>query len=192
MSVKTRFAGDPGHSSEARALDENAIHQMARWAAAALQLAAGRKSGEQDPGTCMNIGLVEGGTKSNVIAGHAFVHWSVRLQPGESNEEFLLAAQSCVQPGSKVDWEVPFLGEPLPAAGRDDRVSRQFCETHGLMISDPVDFWTEASIFSAAGLPAIVLGPGSISQAHISDEWVALEQLEMAHRLYKRVVMNDA
>jgi acetylornithine deacetylase len=165
---------------------------MARWAAAALQLAAGRKSGEQDPGTCMNIGLVEGGTKSNVIAGHAFVHWSVRLQPGESNEEFLLAAQSCVQPGSKVDWEVPFLGEPLPAAGLDDRVSRQFCETHGLMISDPVDFWTEASIFSAAGLPAIVLGPGSISQAHISDEWVALEQLDMAHRLYKRVVMNDA
>ena len=192
LSVKTRFHGVSGHSSEARTLYDNANHQMAQWAVAALQVASGRKSRNDDPGSCLNIGLVDGGTKSNVIAGLAFVHWSARLRPGESNEEFLEAIQACAPPGSNVEWEVPFRGEPLPAAGKDDRLSRQFCETCGLKVGEPVDFWTEASIFSAAGLPAIVLGPGNISQAHVTDEWVALEQLETAYRLYKRVVNSDA
>jgi acetylornithine deacetylase len=192
LSVKTRFHGVSGHSSEARALHDNAIHQMAQWAAAALQVASGKKSRSDDPGSCMNIGLVDGGTKSNVIAGQAFVHWSARLNPGESNEEFLEAIQACVLPGIQVEWEVPFRGEPLPAAGQDDSRSRQFCETNGLKLGEPVDFWTEASIFSAAGLPAIVLGPGNISQAHVTDEWVALEQLDLAYGLYKRVVSSDA
>ncbi len=191
LSVKTRFHGTPGHSSEARALRENANHQMAGWAVAALQVASDRKSTNEDPGVCMNIGLVEGGTKSNVIAGQSFVHWSARLRPGESNEEFLQAIKACALPGSNVDWEVPFQGEPLPAAGKNNLASRDFCQAKGLPVGEPVDFWTEASLFSAAGIPALVLGPGDIRQAHVTDEWVALDQLETAHNLYRHVVMND-
>ena len=52
----------------------------------------------------------------------------------------------------------------------------------------PVSFWTEASLFAQAGIPAIVLGPGSIAQAHVVDEWVSLEQLERALEIYKNLV----
>ena len=62
---------------------------------------------------------------------------------------------------------------------------------HGLPAAEPVDFWTEASLFSAAGLPALVLGPGDIAQAHAVDEWVALEQLGKAQALYAKVIKND-
>lgn len=139
----------------------------------------------------MNIGVVDGGAKSNVIAGHAFAHWSCRLLPGESNEEFLQAVKACAPPGSSVDWEVPFRGEPLPAAGKNDLQSIQFCKAYSLPVGAPVDFWTEASIFSMTGMAAIVLGPGHIAQAHAIDEWVALDQLEEAHELYARVVQGD-
>jgi acetylornithine deacetylase len=84
LSVKARFSGTPGHSSEPRALRDNANHQMARWAAQALRLVESHRASPTDPGSCFNIGLVDGGTKSNVIAGSAFVHWSARLQPGQS------------------------------------------------------------------------------------------------------------
>ena len=40
-----------------------------------------------------------------------------------------------------------------------------------------MDFWTEASLFSEAGLTAFVYGPGDIAQAHTADEWVSLGQL---------------
>jgi acetylornithine deacetylase len=191
LSVKARFRGTPGHSSEARALRENANHQMARWAARAVQLAESRKSAPDDPGTCLNIGLVQGGTKSNVIAGSAFVHWSARLQPGESNEAFLEDIEACADADARVNWEVPFRGSPLPAAGRDDRTARAWCAARQLPVGRPVDFWTEAALFSAAGLPALVLGPGHITQAHQTDEWVALTQLDQALDLYGKMVTPD-
>lgn len=191
LSVKAWFEGSPGHSSEARALTDNANHRMARWAAAALQVAQKHKTAADDPGSCLNIGLLEGGTKSNVIAGETFVHWSARLRPGESNDAFLREVQACASDADAVRWEVPFKGEPLPAAGRDDAAARDFCGRMGLEVGAPVDFWTEASLFSAAGLPAVVMGPGDIAQAHAVDEWVALAQLEKARDEYEKVIRND-
>ena len=183
LSVKTRFQGIPGHSSEARALQENANHQMARWAAGALQVAEGRKDSEIDPGSCMNIGVVDGGSKSNVIAGSAFVHWSARLQPGESNDEFL-REKSRLVPHETLKRGT---GKCRSGASHCLQAARTTSQpggsamTHELPLGEAVDFWTEASLFSAAGLPALVLGPGDIAQAHVSDEWVELEQLETAY-----------
>ncbi len=191
LSVKTRFHGVPGHSSEARALTDSATHNMAKWAAAALDVAQARKSGSTDPGSCMNIGIMNGGTKSNVIAGEAFVHWSARLRPGESNEEFLDEIKACVTEHGRVEWEVPFAGEPLPAAGRNAEDARHFCSRHRLEPAGNVDFWTEAALFSAAGKSALVMGPGRISEAHQTDEWVELVQLELALKRYGELVKAD-
>jgi len=188
LSVKTRFHGIPGHSSEARALDDSATHNMARWAAAALQVARQKKSDLADPGTCMNIGIVNGGTKSNVIAGEAFVHWSARLKPGESNDDFLDEIKACAGHKASVDWEIPFAGEPLPSSGMNSDAALHFCSRHQLQPAADVDFWTEASLFSAAGKPALVLGPGNIAQAHQTDEWVELSQLELAFKRYGALV----
>lgn len=191
LSVKTRFHGIPGHSSAARALDDSATHNMARWAAAVLDLARQKKSGDADPGSCMNIGIVNGGTKSNVIAGEAFVHWSARLKPGDSNEQFLDDVKGCAPATGRVEWEVPFAGEPLPASGMNSEAAEQFCRRHHMNPAADVDFWTEASLFSAAGKPALVLGPGRISEAHQTDEWVALSQLELAYKRYGELVKTD-
>lgn len=191
LSVKTRFHGVPGHSSAARALDDSATHMMASWAAAALQLAREKKTSEADPGSCMNIGIVNGGTKSNVIAGEAFVHWSARLKPGESNEQFLDEVKACAPGSSRVEWEVPFAGEPLPASGKNSESAEQFCSRHHMKSAADVDFWTEASLFSSVGKPALVMGPGRISEAHQIDEWVALSQLELAFKRYGVLVKAD-
>jgi len=51
-----------------------------------------------------------------------------------------------------------------------------------------VDFWTEASLFSAAGMTAFVYGPGDIAQAHTADEWVSLEQLATVANTYRRLL----
>ncbi|PKM02408.1 MAG: acetylornithine deacetylase, partial [Gammaproteobacteria bacterium HGW-Gammaproteobacteria-5] len=49
-------------------------------------------------------------------------------------------------------------------------------------------FWTEASLFSAAGLTAMVFGPGDIAQAHSADEWVALDQLQTYADAVARII----
>jgi len=186
LSVKGRFTGIAGHSSEGRALADSAIHRMARWTTAALE----HCQGEADDGrpTGFNVGLVSGGTKSNVIAGETDLHYSARLGPGESNEELLAELSGLGGADQCANWHVPFSGPPLPAAGQAVAPVRAFCERRKVDIGEPVDFWTEASLFSAAGMPAMVLGPGDIAQAHTPDEWVSLEQLERALTVYRRIL----
>jgi len=186
LSVKGHFSGIMGHSSEFRALQDSANHRMARWTAAALDHCE-REAQEGRP-TCFNLGLVSGGTKSNVIAGDARIHYSARLGPGQSNDALFEALKDLAGAADWARWEIPFAGPPLPAGGRDDRAAREFCQALGFELGEPVGFWTEASLFSDAGLPALVLGPGHIAQAHAVDEWVALDQLERAAGIYRSIV----
>jgi len=185
LSVKGQFTGIAGHSSESRALRDNALHKLSGWVAAAVMQA--EKFENEGRRTCFNVGEVHGGVKSNVIADIANLHWSARLSPGDSNEEFL-TMMSALNSGDSAQWHVPFSGPPLPTSGMDVSKSEAFAGEQGLEIGPAVDFWTEASLFARAGLPAIVLGPGSIAQAHATDEWVSIKQLEMALQIYANLV----
>jgi len=75
----------------------------------------------------------------------------------------------------------------LPADG-DVKTLELMVKTLGLQPSEPVNFWTEASLFSQAGLPAIVFGPGNITNAHQPNEHVDLMQLSEALSIYRGIV----
>ncbi|MBI5300530.1 MAG: M20/M25/M40 family metallo-hydrolase [Chloroflexi bacterium] len=49
-------------------------------------------------------------------------------------------------------------------------------------------FGTNASASAACGIPTFILGPGSIEQAHIVDEWIAVEELAMGERAYRELI----
>ena len=49
-----------------------------------------------------------------------------------------------------------------------------------------VDFFTDAGVLAAAGIPSVVFGPGDIAQAHTADEWLAVSQLERGTKLLSR------
>jgi acetylornithine deacetylase len=51
-----------------------------------------------------------------------------------------------------------------------------------------VPFGSDASKLSAVGIPSIILGPGSIEQAHTADEFVEIEQVEKAFVVYQRLM----
>ena len=107
--------------------------------------------------------------------------------PGDCNDSFL-DLMSGLETSGSASWHVPFSGPPLPTAGNDSSQSRAFAEQFKLEIGADVDFWTEASLFARAGIPAIVLGPGNIAQAHVLNEWVSLEQLQLALDIYTKIV----
>jgi len=185
LSVKGEFSGVSGHSSEPRALKDNALHKLSCWVAAAVSRAERMALEGHRP--CFNVGEIHGGIKSNVIADQARVHWSARLSPGDSNDEFL-EQMTGLDRSDSASWQVPFSGPPLPTHGQDTSQAQAFVESHACEAGPAVNFWTEASLFAQAGFPAIVLGPGDISQAHVVDEWVSLDQLERALEIYTKLV----
>ena len=90
---------------------------------------------------------------------------------------------ACAAPGALERYEETFRGPSLPAgdiATAEERrlAARDLADALGLPIGNAVDFWTEASLFSQAGLTAFVYGPGDIAQAHTAGEWVALDELQ--------------
>lgn len=192
-SVQLDFAGQAGHASGANALQASALHQAMRWGADALALVeaeAHQRFGGLT-GLRFNIGRVEGGIKANVIAPSAQVRFGFRPLPSQDIDA-LHARFRALAPGSAV-YADTFRGPSLPAgdvAHAESRrlAARDLADELGLPIGNAVDFWTEASLFSQAGLTALVFGPGDIAQAHTADEWVALEQLERYAGAVTRII----
>jgi acetylornithine deacetylase len=110
-------------------------------------------------------------------------------------DELLERLRTLVQP-VPATFEETFRGPPLPAdagnAGSRLEEARAFAEGLDIPVGDAVDFWTEAALFSQAGRTTFVYGPGDIAQAHSADEWVALQDLETAARMYLHITEKSS
>ena len=197
-SVLLRFQGEAGHASGANALAANALHQAMRWGANALALVEGEASARFGgmTGLRFNIGKVEGGIKANVIAPSAEVRFGFRPLPSHDVDVLHARLGACASAGALERYEETFRGPPLPAgdiAAAEERrlAARDLADELGLAIGSAVDFWTEASLFSQAGLAAFVYGPGDIAQAHTADEWVALDQLHRYTESVTRILHGE-
>jgi acetylornithine deacetylase len=93
-----------------------------------------------------------------------------------------------------IDPETGFSFEPLSTipsldAREDDDVvtfvkSLAERNDHG-----KVAFGTEAGLFQKrAGIPTVICGPGSISQAHRPDEFIALAQVAQCEAFMRRLI----
>ncbi len=198
-SVLLRFRGEAGHASGAQALQASALHQAMRWGGKALDFVeaqAHQRFGGLT-GLRFNIGRVEGGIKANMIAPSAELRFGFRPLPSQSIDGLHETFGALVDAGAVERYEETFRGPPLPAgevadAERRRLEARDLADALELPIGNAVDFWTEASLFSAAGLTAIVYGPGDIAQAHTADEWVALEQLQGYAQSVARIIGGQA
>ncbi len=193
-SVEMTFRGVAGHASGAQAPTSSALHQAVRWGARALE----EVSAQADTrfggltGLRFNIGRIEGGIKANMIAPDTLVRFGFRPLPSQSFEELHDRWRSIAEVGAPESYRETFRGPALPAgvgsAAEDARIeARDLADALNLTVGGAVDFWTEAALFSQAGLVSLVFGPGDIAQAHAADEWVALDQLESATASYSRM-----
>ena len=54
-----------------------------------------------------------------------------------------------------------------------------------------VAFGTDAGVFADAGLPGVVMGPGSIAQAHTAREFVDLAQVEAMTEFFVQLLESE-
>jgi acetylornithine deacetylase len=54
-----------------------------------------------------------------------------------------------------------------------------------------VAFGTEAGLFASSGIGTVVIGPGSINQAHKADEYIAVAQLEACSAFLDRLTAHS-
>ncbi len=154
------------------------------------------------PYTTINIGRIDGGTAVNVVPARCRIEWECRPIPGQGPEEILVRLERFVQdellermrrrfPEASVETAEVVAAPPLvPASGSAAEALVQ--RVLGPRSAEAVSFATEAGLFQQAGMASVVIGPGSIEQAHKPDEFVALEQLEACERLLRGIVTAAA
>ena len=58
----------------------------------------------------------------------------------------------------------------------------------GANATTTIAFATEAGLFQAAGIPAVICGPGSIDVAHKPDEFITRDQLAAGEAFLDRLL----
>lgn len=189
----THFHGQAGHGSMPH-VGVNAVQYAVRYVSRLMDLAeelksrAPARSRFEPPWTTINTGSLTGGSAPNVIPETAIVEWEFRpVQDSDFEyvkseiqdyvDRVLLPAMQSVNPKSSITTQV--LGEVAgleiasPNEARD--IMMELTGNNGAGVAP---FGTEAGIFAALGMSAVVCGPGSIEQAHKPDEYLAIDQLQ--------------
>ncbi len=175
----------------------NAVEYAARLIGRIAEVGAGLAAGPRDelfdvPVTTTHVGTIAGGTVLNIVPDECVFTFEVRALPREDADaplrEIEAFAREVLEPEMRArhpqaairfdmtstfpgldtgpEADVTLLAKRL--AGRNDHAK--------------VAYGTEAGLFDEAGIPTVVVGPGSITEAHKPDEFIEIAQLARCDR----------
>jgi len=194
LQLETR--GKAAHGATPH-LGKNAVHEMARVVDVletdyATRLKK-RKHKLLGTGT-VNVGKISGGTQPNIVPDSCVISIDRRTLPGETDagvcreiSELLRAKKLNVKISSaKLAPALPLETDlKLPLV-------RQFLRSVRQTRPVGVDYFCDAAVLAAGGMPSVVFGPGDIAQAHTADEWISLAQLERGKDLLVRFLNSQS
>lgn len=198
---RVTITGRAAHSSKPH-LGANAITRMARLIVAleedpALELVHHPLVGHPT----LNVGMIHGGVQVNIVPEHCQIEVDRRLVPGEVVQQVIEHYEEVSAnlrnrfPEFEIQHTPLLLDWPMetPTGTPIVTTTRRVLDNIGLPATPiGVPFGSDASKFVRAGIPSIVLGPGSIDEAHTPDEFVALDQVCQAVTIYKSIMMGCA
>jgi acetylornithine deacetylase len=200
---RVTVTGHEAHSSLTH-LGVSAVMAATRLMTRLVELSA-RLEREADPaspflpkGASLTIGLVEGGTASNILARECSFVFDLRCPPGLDPEEVLAdfheaaaaldTALKLKAPEAGVRVERRSATPPLApeSDGEAERLARLLAGDNGP--GRVASYAAEAGQFQGAGFSTVICGPGSIEQAHQPDEYVEVAQMQRGAQFMARLV----
>ena len=140
-------------------------------------------------GTTVNVGVLKGGVKVNVIADACAAEVDFRV-PGATSAAPHERRVRAILKGTGVPHRLRRV-HFVPALHQDP--------THPLLLAfeqvahqprGTIYFATEAAVFSKLGKPTVICGPGAQESAHVTDEFVPLSEVREASRIYRDYAMR--
>lgn len=202
LSYRCRVRGHEAHSSLSH-IGVNAVEAAAEAVAFLKSMARRhRDQGPYDselepPYTTVHTGTIHGGTALNIVPRECSFEFEFRHLPEDDPhalleelrhfvDEHIAPEMTRTQPGTGFSFE-PMSHIPGLATDEDAQVVQLVKALTGQNATAKVAFGTEAGLFQAAGMPAVVCGPGSIEQAHKPDEFIVLEQIAQCESFLRKL-----
>ncbi|WP_426369323.1 acetylornithine deacetylase [Pseudocolwellia sp. HL-MZ7] len=196
MSHRISIEGQSGHSSKP-SLGINAIEIMYQVIGALLtlkeQLSVNYKNTQFDvTSPTLNLGAIKGGDNANRICGHCDLDIDMRSLPGMADEELITCLTDSLKslaekyPGRiKVNELHPSSPSFEQSQPSDLIETAEHFSGHKCCA---VNYATEAPFIQGLGCQTIVMGPGSIDQAHQPNEFLALSEITKTEKLLTQMI----
>lgn len=186
-------SGRSGHAS-APDLGVNAVEKCATIVGAISAWSRSlSKTPDRDLGsTIATSTVVKGGTKSNVIPDSCELIVDSRWVPKhgtafvEKGLNTLIA--SLKRKDRTLDARVELMYDSPSLKLARSHPAVRLAESLSGFKSEVAPYGTEAALYAEHGVPSLVLGPGSLKQAHIVDEFVELGEARKALSIYTRMI----
>jgi acetylornithine deacetylase len=140
----------------------------------------------------VNLGHIHGGDNPNRICAECELHFDIRPLPGMDLDELRGEIERRIGTrldGSGLTFERVSLFEGTPAMETAaDSAIVQATEALTGYSAGAVAFGTEGPYMNQMGMQTVILGPGSIDQAHQPDEFLALDQIEPGRQIIRELV----
>ena len=145
-------------------------------------------------GPSINVGLVNGGVKVNIVPASCEIKVDRRSVPGETQETVLASVQAAVDlaaerfPELEADVAFDFYAAPFEVS-EDSNLVKEAAAAVEDSTGRPAELVgfrgaSDARFLAEAGAEVIVLGPGDIALAHTARESVELDEVESAAAAY--------
>ena len=184
MMLRVDVEGHSGHSSNpelgVNALDAcaNIIQELQHYREYLQQSFKDARFDVYYP--TLNLGCIHGGTNPNRICDNVSISLDLRTLPGMDNHKVLEELQSRLEelPGKDgLHRKLDFIHAPIAPFVNDKTELLDTLTGLTGKVPQSVAFATEAPFLSDLGIETVVLGPGSIDQAHQPNEYISLNQL---------------
>ncbi len=190
LGLEVTVLGAAAHSSKPH-LGQNAIVAASRVVAALEaeheRLVAGEAPTEVGTGT-LAVTAIEGGLARNIIPDRCTIFGDRRVAPGEDTESMFdqlrelvtdAAAPTKVEVSKMYDRVMPGFYRSA-----DSDLVKELVALSG-NAADIASYGTNALAYNDLEADIVIFGPGSIDQAHKADEWVDVDQLDIAASIYR-------
>ncbi len=198
LSAAIGFTGRSGHASDP-SLGNSALEGMHEFIGELLKYRDGLQKQYQDPAfviptPTINLGHIHGGDNSNRICGDCELLIDIRFLPGMSIETLHNDIQEIADGVSArrgLVNQCQIIGDATPAM--DTSAASEIAEYLKFYTGKPassVAFGTEAPYFNRMQTETIVIGPGSINQAHQPDEFLPIDQMDPTIDMLEQLIQR--
>jgi acetylornithine deacetylase len=155
------------------------------------------------PFSSMTTNQIQGGTAVNIIPDTCDFLFELRNLPGVDPLQVIAQIRKYINENLLVQMQkeyaeaaisIELIGSvPGLESSRETRISRLIRTITHTKEIHKVSYATEAGLFQQAGIPTVICGPGSITQAHKANEFVLLDQLAQCEKfLYTLLCQGDS
>jgi len=192
LRLQTR--GKSAHGARPE-LGRNAVHAMARVVhLIETKYAADLRRRKHPLLGCatVSVGVIRGGTQPNIVPDKCVIEIDRRTLPGETESRVRREIQSLLRANdlsANIENGKTILCLPLETNPTVPLVA-EFLRNVGQRNPVGVNYYCDASVFSRAGIPSLVFGPGDIAHAHTANEWISVRSLERAREMLLRFLRS--